>query len=699
MAKKKRRVFSTITRIFAVFLMGMVVAVVITLSQLNLETLRDNLIGVLRDATGLPVEIDGAVAWRFSLRPRVQLNDVRVPNAAWAHNPNGFVARKIDVRLNLISLLHNRPTIQNVKIYDATIFLEQDKNGAYSIYPKWPDDDANVVVPNAAVATSVKKYPFKDPGLGGVEVRNLTAHIMNETYIIPGFQVSYVPTKTGREYSGWIKSKKDVYPFIVSYSEYNADRRVYPVRAAISTGGDALIAHIALEGTSLAPIDFIIKGEIPDAAAVAEVLNLDIMDMPRIGINIAGGYDWKKLTLRKSSITMRGNELKFSGVIDWSKKLPNITAKLESDRISLPELFPGLYNNGRKWRRPNRELNVFRDTPLYGEKFLEFNMDLTANIGEFTVYRDLYLGETKLHAVMDKGTGHIDLETVVADGDIHIGADVVIDEDGTLNARAGGIGERIYVGEILDQVHQRDLISELPVNIEFYLTGQGQTLTELMQTLNGPAYAYSVAPGYAHSALVANVYGTDFLTSLRHTIGDMFRSEKKYDQMRISCAAVNVKVRDGVIETQNGVAAETNAINVQLAGNLDLGNETMHLSLATVPVRGIKLSLSGSVVNAMEITGNLAEPDIRISGAAIAGRVASATGLGLLLAPLTGGIGLVAGAGVGLLAGDLIENWLADDHPCQTAMRRGAPEMRGDPVWMGSPMAELVGPMIRTSEK
>ena len=74
----------------------------------------------------------------------------------------------------------------------------------------------------------------------------------------------------------------------------------------------------------------------------------------------------------------------------------------------------------------------------------------------------------------------------------------------------------------------------------------------------------------------------------------------------------------------------------------------------------------------------------------MAGKVASATGLGLLLAPFTGGIGLVAGAGVGLIAGDLLENWLADVHPCETAMERGAPLYRDDPEWMGRPMTELI---------
>jgi len=260
--------------------------------------------------------------------------------------------------------------------------------------------------------------------------------------------------------------------------------------------------------------------------------------------------------------------------------------------------------------------------------------------------------------------------------------------------RAAAVGENIVIGRILDEIRVRDIISELPVNFQAFVVGRGSNLSEMMQTITGPVQIYSVGSGYAHSALVSNMYGTDFLTSLRHSIQDLFRSEKKHNQIKIACAALNTKLRAGLAETQHGVAVETNAINLRLAGSLDLGGETMKLSLTTVPVRGLKLSLTGNVMNSVEITGNLAEPDIKINGAAVVGKVASATGLGLLLAPLTGGISIVAGAGVGLIAGDLLENWLADDQPCKTALQRGAPDRRDDPEWLGAPIEDLIGTVM-----
>ena len=154
-------------------------------------------------------------------------------------------------------------------------------------------------------------------------------------------------------------------------------------------------------------------------------------------------------------------------------------------------------------------------------------------------------------------------------------------------------------------------------------------------------------------------------------------------------------LRSQVLKTENGFAIETNALNIGLVGSLNLGDEEMKLSLTTVPVRGLKLSLTGNVVNSVAISGSLAEPDISINGASVAGKVVSATGLGLLLAPFTGGISLVAGAGIGLVAGDLLENWLADDNPCKTAMKKGAPVYEDDPEWFSVPVMDLIKNMIK----
>ena len=687
----RRSIFMQLLRVLGLFLGGMVVAVIVAFSQIDLDTLRGNVVSVLRESTGLPIEINGAVSWKFSLRPQVELNDVRIKNADWAKHKDAFAAEKIDVTLNLVSLFRDRPTIQKVVIYDATTCIEKNADGDYSILPPKNPYAHETVVSGESVF--VAKYPFREFGLGGVEVKKLTAHVFDEDYIVEEVSLRYIKHDDNREYAGWVKSINDkVFPFIVNFSEYNAERKIYPVKIALATGGDALIANVALEGTSKAPIDFIVKGEIQNVDEFGELFNLELKNWPDLRVNIAGGFDRNKITLRKSSVAINGKNIDLSGNYNWGGTVPVINLSVLAGDIALTDLFPTLY--GRKWMRPKRKLNAFKDIPLYGEWFVGRTLNLDVNAKRFVVYRDFSIDDMNLKLKVENNVGRLDLQSVIADGSFRVGADVDIAPDGNMDISFGGIGERIFVGDLLNQLDAPDLISELPINLELYVRANGKNMSEIMNTITGPVRIYSVGSGYAHSALVAYMYGTDFLTTLRHSIQDMFNEEKKYDQIKIKCAAVNVKLRDGHIQTEQGVAVETNAINLRLAGDLDLGDEKIKLALTTVPVRGIKLSLTGKVVNSIEISGSLAEPTIAISGAAVAGKVASATGIGLLLAPFTGGIGLVAGAGVGWLAGDLLENWLADGSPCKTALKNGAPDYRNDPEWLGLPMADLVSGVL-----
>ena len=166
-------------------------------------------------------------------------------------------------------------------------------------------------------------------------------------------------------------------------------------------------------GTSRAPIDFKIKGEIPDFAAIAAVMNVKMMAIPAVRVDIAGGYDWQKLTFRKSTIEMRGNQMTLSGTVNWAGRRPRIEANISSPRISLIELFPGLYG-GRRWRRPDRPLNVFHDIPLFGRELNMADVKLHAQIGDLIVYRDLTLSNIDLNGKIQDGTARID-------GDVSIG--------------------------------------------------------------------------------------------------------------------------------------------------------------------------------------------------------------------------------------------------------------------------------------
>lgn len=692
MLRIRKRRFLKIARIITMFMIGLFVAMLIALSRVNLETLRSDIINVLQESSGLPIEIEGDISWKLSLRPKVVLKKVVIKNADWATEKNGFYATKIDVTVNLLSLLQNRPSVEKLKIYDGKVVLEKNANGLYSIQSNIKNE-----IVDKTDDVKIQEFPFKmDFGLESLELHNCSANINGDYYYVSDLHINYKSKKDKLEYSGWLKSNAKFYPFVVSFSKFNVERKVYPLRIALSTGADALVANIALEGTSKKPIDFLLKGHIYNISELGQIFKLNFPYMSGVDIDIAGGMEDKKLNLRKCNIFTGGSDLKLTGGFDWSDNIPKINLNIKSDKFNLEKIFPKIYGDDEQpWVHPNRELNVFKNVSLFGELFNKYNLNLDVNIKQFDIYRKFIFKDVKIKADLKNSKMNMDIQLKAADGDLHLATDIRADSDNKLYVKSAGLAQRIYVGEIIKQVGYDNIISALPVNFEFYLTGVGHNLSELMDTISGPFYLYSVGPGYAHDDLVSNLYGTDFLTDLRHSVEDLFVKEKKYKQITISCAAINLKFREGQVQTKNGVAIETNAINTRFIGGADLGAETLHASMITSPVRGIKLSITGNFVNAVEFKGNMAEPDIKINKAAVAGKVASATGLGLLIAPFTGGLSIVAGAGFGLLAGDLLENWLGDDHPCRTAMEKGAPPQKGDPEWLNKSMAELVSTIIK----
>ena len=678
-------------RIIAVFFMGLVVAFVIALHHVNLETLRGNILSILRDTTNMPIEIDGKISWKFSLHPQIELNNVRVPNAEWAEQTDFFSADKIYVRLDLLSLLKSKPVIRYITVYDAKINIEQNSDGKTSIV--YNNNEITENKPDTAMSDK-NKYPIFELPCAGLTIHNLSVNIFDYKYNLYSLSVHNYIHDENLEYSGWVRFDNENVPFVIKFSEYNKDRKIYPVQIALATGADALIADVALEGTSKMPIDFIVRGDVLNVHELSKLFDIDVMQIPKIKVNIAGGLDMKKISFRKSSVAIGNSNVDFSGFYDWSKKTPVMNVKIFTDDIDLYKSFPQWFTR----KRPNRDLNVFHDMPLYGKFLYDLNAKVELNIKKFIVYRSLNLGNLKINADVKNHILKIKANLDIAGGHLHSALVADIDADGVYTADWAAHATNLYIGDILREVHVYNIISGLPVNIDLFVKAHGSNMSEIMQTITGPVLLHSVDKGYAHADLVEYMYGGDFLTSLRQNVADLFSGDKKRDMIEIGGAIANLKLRNGLIETQNGVAVETKVINVRLVGALDLGKEVIQMSLATVPVRGLKLSLSGNLVNALQITGNLAEPDFKIDSGALVGKVGSAVGLGLLLAPLTGGLSIAGGFVAGLLAGDLLEGWLADDHPYKTAMKKGAPLKRDDPEWFKVSMFDLITDMLNKQD-
>jgi hypothetical protein len=659
---KRRWILKFALRTLGMFVVGLIVSAIIAISQIDLESFRSQILAELRQATGLEVEINGKMSWRPSLRPRVALRDVRVPNAKWAKNPDGIKIETIYARVDLFSLLRENITLHRLRIINPVINIERNEKGEYSINPKIESDNSQP-----------DKYPFDvDTGLEAIIVSGLKISYFTPEEIyaldIETLNVSQRKLAESIEFYGDLKESGSKYSFLISFSPLDTKRNVYPIRVAVADSVSPIVAKISLPVDGKKPIEFTTKGDIADPAAVLNRFGIDMEKIAAVNFDITGSFLPEKLKIKSAKINAGKNDLQISGSADFSGDTPKISANVKSDRLVLFEILPDIYKESHvKTERPDRPLNVFKDIPIDGDWIRGYELDIEVESKYFGIYEKFFIGASTSKIVLRSGVLTVNVEAEVADGKTK--ADVIVraDADGVY-ANAVGSGVGVNTGKLLKSLDVKDYITGLPANFNFDLETRGKDLTEIMSNVSGPARVYSTDVGAALPAASRYFLGQDFLTALRHTVTDAIITKDKYDTLKIGCAVANIYLENGKVEVKKGVAVETNAVNMRATGNVNLGQEKMNVAMVTVPVRGLKISLTGNVVNAMEIGGSMAEPSVKISGNQLIKKAAKATGIGILLAPFTGGLSILAGAGIGLLAGDLLENWLADTTPCKTAM-------------------------------
>lgn len=680
--RRRKRIF-IIFRIITVVVLCGVIASVIALSKLNVDYVRDSVVNALSQATGAKVEIAGNFDLHMSLRPKISLYDLRIENASWAKHKYAFEAKTVTVNLNLLSVFNKQLMIEKLKISKPVVYIEQNAKGEMSLPVLNRKSDT--------VSDDTDKFPDKylvrDFGLGAIEFHDVDANIVNKKIKLKGIAFQYEEKKSGPEYDGWIKVKSNVTPFVLSFGEYDSERDIYPINFALSTKGDALIGKIGLRSNTMSVADFDVKGDVPDNELLEFILSQKNINIPNVSVDISGVIKDNKITFNSSVIKTKGNDIGFSGSCRFGK-MTAVDLTVKSSRLNLLEIYPGLYGNSEPV--VGRELNVFHDMNLFGKEIKQMNINLKTDIKHLIVYRDIDIQNVNVHINLKDGAGRVDGNVGFANGDIKIGSDVDIDDSGRFYLKTGLLGRDVDLGKLMNELKYENMISSLPMDIIAYFEANGANMSEIMQTITGPVQVYSTQQGYAYETLVAYMYGADFFTTLQRGVSDVLSKEKKYNKVTIENLGINLKVRDGLVEIGNGVGVQTNIINIRMVGSLDLGNENVDLTLVTTPASGLKISITGTFTNALKISGNLAEPDISISGSALVGRVATATGVGLLMAPFTGGLSILGG----WLASDMLGNWLSDDKPAETAMKRGAPVKDFDPDWLDEPILELVQTVI-----
>ena len=165
-----------------------IVAALVAPFLIPTDTYKTRLISVVKNATGRDLKIDGPVKLSFLPTLAVEASDVAFANAPGAHDPDMMRLKSLEVRLQVLPLLHGAVEIGSFVLQSPIIALEIDKSGR----PNWvfaPATPAPASAPAAAAPAAAPSASAANPASALSELR------LDDVRLVDG-SVSYRDDRT-----------------------------------------------------------------------------------------------------------------------------------------------------------------------------------------------------------------------------------------------------------------------------------------------------------------------------------------------------------------------------------------------------------------------------------------------------------------------------------------------------------------------
>ncbi len=256
---------------------------------------------------------------------------------------------------------------------------------------------------------------------------------------------------------------------------------------------------------------------------------------------------------------------------------------------------------------------LFSSEPILLTKLHEYDVDVSINANQID------FGKTDLKSVLLElklKQGLLTLEPIQASG----GAG---DVKGYLRINGNKLPPELDVDIVIQQVPMPRLGGKLDLNLD--ITGKGESVAELMGSLNGQALLV-IKDGQIENSL-ASSFGTGLLS---------FSGTKEYTELE--CAILRVDIVDGLADFENKLAAQLSDVTWRGGGEINLKTEKLEVGIQPKPRKGIPIS-AGSLASLVYIGGTLKHPKAMLNPTDVAVKYAKYSAY-----VATGGLSFVAEA-------------------------------------------------------
>lgn len=557
----------------------------------------------VKTATGRDLKISGPVTLSFFPGISVSAERLSLSNASWASDSEMLTLKRIELDIKTLPLLSKRIEIGNVTLAGLDLHLQKNASGKanWDMSTEAPNADPSAVNDNSAT-TSVgdNLIPMESISVVDTQIQYRDPSGSISRYLIQRLSLAESGNKTAVSLSMKFQDKT------LDLSGKTGSISSLLKRWDVSSIQFPLDLNLTINTKSLS-----IKGEVnksPNSLpSVNLALNSKAFDWPTMGSAsneapraIAGSKTGSKPAPVVYQAQKPRAKYLFSNESIPFDALPQATGKIV---ISIAEL-------GLPKRKPIENLQT--------------TLQLDGNSIDIP----------RLTFQIGKGSA-----------DLQINLSQLSAANPILSAK--GVTKDFMLENLLARVDPSSKVSGGSMKLAFDVKASGNSLHQIASNSNG-----KIQLSVNQARMDTNFLNDagDFVVTLLDSMNPMRR---KTSETILECAVAYLPINNGQINIAKTVGAETDRLNVVLAGSINLKTEGVNLTIDPQEKSGLTtgLDLAGMV----KMGGTLSNP---VAGINQAGVVNSAVSIGLGF--LTGGASILA---------ENAKSMSSKSHPCRDALR------------------------------
>ncbi len=551
----------------------------------------------VKSATGRDLKISGPVSLSFFPGISVSAERLSLSNATWASNPEMLTLNRIDLNIKMLPLLSKRIEVGSVKLAGLELHLQKNASGKVN----W---DMSPNSPN----TPVSSGDSADTSSVGDNL------IYMDSVSVADTQIQY----------------QDPFGSIANYQIK---------RLSVTEGGDksSISLDMQAQGQALE-----LNGKMGSLSKMLKQSDASSLQFP-LDLNLA----------------MNGKTLLIKGDVSKSPKaMPTINLTLSSKAFDWPSMSATTNQasqtlNGLKSDQVGRQATKPQSKYLFSSETIPFDALPQAKGRVVIDIAALGLPKRKpienLKATLQLNGGEIDIPNLT----FQMGkgsADVQMNLSGFNAANpvfaAKGVTKDFTLESLLARLDPSSKVSGGSMKLAFDIKTSGTSLHQMAGNSNGKIQ-WSINQAQMGTNFLNDA--GDFVVTLLDSMNPM---RKKTSETVLECAVAYLPISNGQINIANTVGAETDRLNVVLAGSINLKTEAVNLTIDPQEKSGLTTGID--LAGLVKMGGTLANPKAGINQAGV---VNSAVSIGLGF--LTGGASILA---------ENARSMTSKGHPCREAL-------------------------------